>query len=69
MLSCHLSLLILCYGLVFWILNFDCSFGLIAWYLYFFLIHHFETTCNHYIGRNILRWVFYLIISACMLPW
>jgi len=37
MLSCHLCL-ISCYSLVFWILGFDCSFSLIAWYLYVLLL-------------------------------
>jgi len=40
MLSCHLCLHVLCDSLVFWILSFDCSVCLIAWYLYFLL---FET--------------------------
>jgi len=37
MLSCHLRLLISCDSLVFWILSFDFSFCLIAWYLYYLL--------------------------------
>jgi len=36
MLSCHLCLLISGDSLVFLILSFDCSFCLIAWYLYFY---------------------------------
>jgi len=35
---CHLCLLISFNCLVFWILSFDCSFCLIAWYLYVLLI-------------------------------
>jgi len=37
MLSSHLCLLISCDCLVFWILSFNFSFCLIAWYLYFLL--------------------------------
>jgi len=35
-LSCHLCLLVSCYGLVFCLLSFDCSFCLTTWYLYIF---------------------------------
>jgi len=35
--------LLLCYSLVCWILSFDCSFCLIAWYLYFF--YYFCYSC------------------------
>jgi len=43
MLSFHLCFLIPCDSLVFRILSFDCSFCLIAWYLYIFtfLINHY----------------------------
>jgi len=37
MLSCRLCLLISCDSLVFCLLSFDCSFCLIAWYLFIFL--------------------------------
>jgi len=52
MLSCHLCLLISCDSLVFWILSFDCSFCLIAWYLYFLLynIARDNKQSNNYIS-------------------
>jgi len=37
MLSCHVCLLISRDCLVFWVLSFDCSICLIAWYLHFLL--------------------------------
>jgi len=39
MLFCHLCLLISCDSLVFWILSFDYSLCLFAWYLYFLLFY------------------------------
>jgi len=48
-----LCLLISCYSLVFWILSFDCSFCLIAWYLYFLLTE---------IVMNLTSGIFYLLM-------
>jgi len=48
MLSCHLFLLILCDSLVFWILSCDCTFCLIAWYLYMFYFNNGKC-CTYYI--------------------
>jgi len=45
MLSCHLCLLISCYGLVFCLLSFDCSFCLTAWYLYIFYFRIYYREC------------------------
>jgi len=50
MLSCHLCLLVSCDDLVFWILSFDCTFCLIAWYLYFLLLNiDISSLCLHLI--------------------
>jgi len=49
MLSCHLCLLISCYSLVFWILSFDCSFCLIAWYLYFLPFYELQRPAMKFI--------------------
>jgi len=45
MLSCYLCLLISCDSLVFWILSFDCSFCLIAWYRYIIYFYAYYFYC------------------------
>jgi len=71
MLSSHLCLLILCYCLVFWILCFDCSTCLIAWYFYIFLNFNNElngfffcksqvTQHRWFITQQLIGWELYL---------
>jgi len=49
MLSYHVCLLISCYSLVFWNLCFDCSFYLIAWYIYVLLLQNKQPEHMHVI--------------------
>jgi len=60
-LSCHLCLLISGYSLVFWILNFDYSFCLIAWYLYFKPYYDYHKRI--FFGQFYIRFLYFHIIS------
>jgi len=54
MLSCHLCLLISCYSLGFWILNFDCSFCLIMVSI-FFLMKFMSLQSNRHLFYMMLK--------------
>jgi len=65
MLSCHLCLLISCYSLVFWILSFDCSFCLVAWFLYI-LFSGFKGLCLLFLRRISKLFLIYMFILNCL---
>jgi len=54
-----ICLIMSCYILVFWILSFDCSFCLIAWYLYFLLSDHSLQLTRSFISFISLLYVYF----------